>query len=271
MNGFKQTTLTGYQTVQAHLSTMAETTDMLPVAMSVDSDFFSRIYDVAFGEKGNKDREVAMREEQIIAAQRQEDDQDMLREVAETAIKEMREQQAAMISMYGYDVSEDALNAAILYNLQNWDEVSKDMNPEQSKELYDLSADLLNAEGDEKTRILEEIDTVSSEYGQSTFERAHRIDGRRDDLDAKLESSSKQDIESADDFLAEGSDSESFDMAFESPNSQITETFTLEVAGTGANAQSMMFSEEGFDITATEHSVAQQVPVEKSFVLDTLG
>ena len=270
MNGFQKTTLTGYQTVQAHLSTMTETADMLPVAMSVDSDFFSRIHDVAFGEKGNKDREVAMREERIVAAQSQEDDQDMLREVVETALQDMKEQQAArMISMYGYDVSEDALNIALLHNLQNWDEISIDMSPELSQELHDLTVQALNTEGEEKQRILEEIDAKAPDLVQDTFINAKDIDN--ENYDSKLESSSKQDIESADDFLAEGSDSESFDMAFESPNSQITETFTLEVAGTGANAQSMMFSEEGFDITETEHSVAHQVPDDNTFVLNTLG
>lgn len=270
MNGFKQTTLTGYQTVQAHLSTMAETTDMLPVAMSVDSDFFSRIYDVAFGEKGNKDREVAMREEQIIAAQRQEDDQDMLREVAETAIKEMREQQAAMISMYGYDVSEEALNAAILYNLQNWDEISKDMSPEQSKELYDLSVEARDASGEEKKRILEEIDAKASDYGRSTFERAKNIDDGR--LEAKLESEAQEvSVDRKEELKDQLSQENNFDKSFGGENSQIAENFTLEAEGVGTHAQYMTLSEESFDITATEHSVAHQGLDDNAFVLDTLG
>ena len=143
------------------------------------------------------------------------------------------------------------------------------MSPELSQELHDLTVQALNTEGEEKQRILEEIDAKAPDLVQDTFINAKDIDN--ENYDSKLESSSKQDIESADDFLAEGSDSESFDMAFESPNSQITETFTLEVAGTGANAQSMMFSEEGFDIIATEQSVAHQVPDDNTFVLDTLG
>lgn len=272
MNGFKQTTLTGYQTVQAHLSTMVETTDMLPVAMSVDSDFFSRIYDVAFGEKGNKDREFETRRNNMIAAQEQEDDQDMLHEVADTALQEIKEHQSErMRSLYGYDFTEDDFKVALRDNLENWDEFSKDMAPDDAEEFMRLSLLAINAEGEDLAQIQAQLAELAPDKMRDTEKKAELNNTRLENKASKLESSSKQDIESADDFLAEGSDSESFDMAFESPNSQITETFTLEVAGTGANAQSMMFSEEGFDIIATEQSVAHQVPDDNTFVLDTLG
>ncbi len=65
MQDLSTTTFTEHDAFQAYLASQPNRLDMTSAIartigfdqseMSVDMDFFSRIYDVAFGEKGNKD------------------------------------------------------------------------------------------------------------------------------------------------------------------------------------------------------------------------
>ena len=270
MNGFQKTTLTGYQTVQAHLSTMVETADMLPVAMSVDSDFFSRIYDVAFGEKGNKDLEAETRKDNLVAAKREEDSQDLIQNVIEDVMNEMQEKRLEKMHMQGDmyvfgDYRFELEDAQENLRDKGVDHYTKDMSEEDTAEFALISARILD--GTASPEDIARAGELSSDFVKDSD---HTFNDKENKL-SNMATATEAEITHTDDVFSRIQGS-SFDSAFDAPTSQITDTFAMEVAGTGANAQSLMPSvEKSIDIAEPEVSVAQQVPVDKGFVLDTLG
>ncbi len=179
---------------------------------SVDYDFFSRIHDAPLGEKGNKDREefddqqkITLREEQ----QRKEDLKDFAVDGFQQAVNEQR--QEFMQSMHGFDFTEDDFKEAVRKNLENWDEFSADMKPEDAEEFKTLSIMALSATGSDLERIQSRMNEISPDKLQQTEQSANEIKIERVSKADKTENLEQSD--SVDRFLASDTSKNMLDMS----------------------------------------------------------
>lgn len=209
--------------------------------LSVNMDFFSRIYDIAFGEKGNKDMELDNRTENFLAQKEEEKKQDSIQNAVEEVLEGIQDKiNERMQSKYGYDFDEQDFKKALRENLENWDEFSKGMEPEKADELHSLTILALTAEGDELERIKERMDVLSSERMEQTERRASEIKGERtQSLELSESSAEVQSVSRVDDL-----ETKIQDRLLERPASKISSTFSSEVDGSGTNAQSFTLDEE---------------------------
>lgn len=192
-----------------------------------------------------------------IEEKKEEKKQDNIQNAIEEVFEDIQEKRIEqMQSKYGYDFDEQDFKKALRENLENWDEFSKGMEPDEADELHSLTILALTAEGDELKRIKERMDVLSSDRMEQTERRASEIRIERgQSLELSESSANAQSVDRVIDL-----ETKIRDRLLEKPASQISSIFSSEVDGNGMNAQSFVLDDE------SKIAFAEKAP--DAFVLD---
>ncbi len=199
--------------------------------LSVDMDFFSRIHDVAFGEKGNKDMEFDNRTESILAQKEKEEDQDNIQNAVEEVLEGIQEKRMQDMREWGdLQYTDEDLQIALnnILNDREGVQARNGLTDEETDNVMDHVAYLLTLSPEKRAQEIKQLTGDTATVIKQELEQV--VGERENEIEVEFTTAQEQ---AHDDFLDLPEDDSLFSSA-----SPISENFTGEVAGIGPNAQS---------------------------------
>lgn len=242
MNAIQLTSFTGHNAFQAMMATKVNTQEMLSSTAnltSVDYDFFSKTFSIAFGERGARDSLADFQKAQKEITQQRENDKGDLELSASASSEAMQEQREELMMKIGEFEFTDADLTEALEDIVKAKDVFAEkygLNEKQANEAEHHAIIMLAMSPEEREDYLRQLEQTDPKIAHAIGEEAELIHGGREHVLSITESAPKA-LE-ADDVMAEiaeqdngafALDGSGNDFGLDIPEQTNTSTFTLDM------------------------------------------